>query len=85
MENNNSKEESLQDESLQEESIQTTLPVSSSDLKTISIKLEGSHSDLLDYTKLSLQKLRTIVSEKGLSSDSSKLKKNELLKLLTPE
>ena len=39
----------------------------------------------LDYKKMSLQKLRTIVSEKGLSSESSKLKKNELLKLLVPE
>jgi hypothetical protein len=59
-----------------------TLNNPSSDLKTISINLEDSHSDSLDYKKLSLPKLRSIVSEKGLSSDPSKLKKNELLKLL---
>jgi hypothetical protein len=53
----------------------------SADFKTISINLEES----LDYKKLSLPKLRSIVSEKGLSSDSSKLKKNELLKLLGAE
>ena len=44
--------------------------------------LEDKTNDTLDYKKLSLTKLRTIVSEKGLISDSSKLKKNELLKLL---
>jgi hypothetical protein len=55
--------------------------ISSSDLKKISINLEES----IDYKKLPLQKLRNIVSEKGLSSDSSKLKKNELLKLLGAE
>ncbi len=55
---------------------------SSSDLKTISLNLEESPSDSLDYKKLSLPKLRSIVSEKRLSTDPSKLKKNELLKLL---
>jgi hypothetical protein len=34
---------------------------------------------------MSLNKLRSVVVEKGLSSDSSKLKKNELLKLLASE
>jgi hypothetical protein len=38
-----------------------------------------------DYKKYSLNKLRSIVSEKGLVKDSSKLKKNELLKLLGVE
>jgi hypothetical protein len=57
----------------------------SSDLKTISIDLEESNHDSLDYKKLSLPKLRSIVSEKGLVSDASKLKKNELLKLLDSE
>ena len=65
-------------EYLHEESLKN----SSSDLKTISLNLEESHSDSLDYKKLSLPKLRSIVSEKGLSTDSSKLKKNELFKLL---
>jgi hypothetical protein len=56
-----------------------------SDLKTISINLEDPHQDSLDYKKQSLPKLRSIVSEKGLASDASKLKKNELLKLLGAE
>jgi hypothetical protein len=57
----------------------------SADLKTISINLEDPHSDSLDYKKLSLPKLRSIVTEKGLAADASKLKKNELLKLLGAE
>ena len=57
-------------------------PISASDLKTININLEESH---LDYKKLPLPKLRSIVAEKGLSADASKLKKNELLKLLGSE
>ena len=57
-------------------------PISASDLKTININLEESQ---LDYKKLPLPKLRSIVAEKGLSRDASKLKKNELLKLLGSE
>ena len=50
------------------------------ELKTISINLgEETHTE---YKKLSLQKLRTLVVEKGLTIDSSKLKKNDLLKML---
>jgi hypothetical protein len=44
-----------------------------------------SESDTCDYKKMSLNKLRSVVVEKGLASDSSKLKKNELLKLLSSE
>ena len=56
-------------------------PFSATDLKTINIHLDES----LDYKKLPLPKLRTIVSEKGLATDTTKLKKNELLKLLEIE
>ena len=56
--------------------------ITSSDFKTININLEESHSENVDFKKLSLSKLRSIVSEKNLVGDSSKLKKNELLKLL---
>jgi cobalamin biosynthesis protein CobT len=54
-----------------------------SDLKTISINLEES-TEKIDYKKLQLPKLKSIVVEKGLAttSDTSKLKKAELLKLL---
>ena len=74
----NKLEETIYGETLQE-------PLNISDLKTISINLEDPHPDSLDYKKLSLPKLRSIVSEKGLSTDASKLKKNELLKLLGAE
>ena len=55
------------------------------DLKSISISnLEESKNDepMIDYKKLSLQKLKSIVTEKGLISDASKLKKHDLLSLL---
>jgi hypothetical protein len=55
------------------------------DLKKISINLEEPHNLTMDYKKLSLTKLRSVVSEKSLSNDASKLKKNELLKLLGVE
>ena len=44
-------------------------------------------SSELDYKKMSIQKLRQLVSEKGLapSSETSKMKKPELLKLLEAE
>jgi len=56
-----------------------------SDLKSININLEESNNETIDYKKLSLTKLRSVVAEKGLSSDSSKLKKQDLLKLLGVE
>lgn len=58
------------------------------DLKTINISsLEESPKELekIDYKKLPIGKLKSIVVEKGLVTDSSKLKKNELLKLLEDE
>jgi hypothetical protein len=64
--------------------------LSSSDLKTISINL-GDESNInetnVDYRKLQIPKLRSIVIEKGLASnsDATKLKKPELLKLLGVE
>ena len=57
------------------------LNVLESEFKKININLEETNESQ-DYKKLSLNKLRSIVTEKGLSTDSSKLKKPELLKLL---
>jgi len=56
-------------------------------LKSINISSleEVKNSDIIDYKKLTLSKLRSTVVEKGLVEDSSKLKKNELLKLLGVE
>ncbi len=59
--------------------------ISASDLKTININLDEIHADSVDYKKLPLPKLRSIVTDKGLADDASKLKKQELLKLLETE
>jgi hypothetical protein len=55
--------------------------------KTINLEdLEGPKSiDILDYKKVSLNKLKSILVEKGIVTDASKLKKNEILKLLEVE
>jgi hypothetical protein len=50
-----------------------------------SIHMTFPTDENIDYKKLSLNKLRQIVSGKNLSSDSSKLKKQDLLKLLGVE
>lgn len=67
-----------------EENKDETNIISQTEFKTININLE-EQLDSLDYKKFQLTKLRSIVTEKGLSTDSSKLKKNELLKLLGVE
>jgi len=38
--------------------------------------------NIIDYKKLPLNKLRSVITEKGLVTDSSKMKKPEMLKLL---
>jgi len=68
---------------------ETHLNISASDLKTINISLEEGGEEhgveSVDYKKLPLPKLRNIVTEKGLAADATKMKKNELLKLLESE
>jgi hypothetical protein len=64
--------------------------VFTSDLKTISINLGEENTvneGVVDYKKLQLPKLRSVVVEKGLASntDVAKLKKTELFKLLGVE
>jgi hypothetical protein len=58
-------------------------------LKSIAIDMDisniSSNKEKDDYKKMSLNKLRDLVCEKGLVKDASKLKKNELLKLLGAE
>ena len=69
--------------SFPDENIKDDIDILESTLKTIHINLEDSTTtELVDYAKLPLTKLRSVVSEKGLSSDTSKIKKQELLKLL---
>jgi hypothetical protein len=87
--------ESLSEENLDEVENDTELTANESItltnadfIKSIDISsLEESNKDIesFDYKKMSLNKLRSIVIEKGLASDSSKLKKNELLKMLNSE
>jgi hypothetical protein len=50
-----------------------------------SIHMSFPTSENVDYKKMSLNKLRQTVSDKKLSSDTSKLKKQDLLKLLGVE
>jgi len=63
--------------------------VSLFDLKSINIsnleENEGDQSNSLELRKQPVNKLRSIVAEKGLAVDPSKLKKPELLKLLGVE
>ena len=58
-------------------------------LSNISINDLGENEDLQssknEYKKLSLNKLREVVVSKGLTTDASKLKKNDILKLLGEE
>lgn len=54
------------------------------ELKTVNVNLE-ENKDNLDLKKLSINKLRNIAVDKGISSDVSKLKKNDILKLLGVE
>ena len=51
----------------------------------ISIDLNVSVQNKLDYKKMSLNKLRDVVTQKGLVVDASKLKKNDILKMLGDE
>ena len=77
-----------QEEKLDEEEEKLDLVEENANLepefKKININLEETIENQ-DYKKLSLNKLRSIVTEKGLSTDPSKLKKPELLKLLEVE
>lgn len=52
------------------------------DLKKINIFHLEEVDGFLDYKKCSVSKLKSLVVEKGLVADATRLKKNELLKLL---
>ena len=59
-------------ESIEEDKLQFLKSIHITDLETESV----------DYKKLPIHKLRSLVVEKGLCVDSSKMKKNEILKLI---
>ena len=84
-----SQDEDDDDESESSESVNLVELDSTNDLNALDISLSNSNDkqlnldlSVLDYKKLSLNKLRNIVTEKGLSEDANKLKKQDLLKLL---
>jgi hypothetical protein len=54
-------------------------------IKITTLEEEKRLQDVIDYKKMSLNKLKSIVVERGLVQDSSKFKKPELLKLLNVE
>jgi flagellar biosynthesis GTPase FlhF len=57
----------------------------SSDLKSISITDLEEPNKKQEYKKMSINKLREVVVEKGIITEASKLKKQDLLKLLGDE
>jgi len=74
------------------ESEQSDLKVSSDDflnLKNVTItdlgEAEEGQASKSEYKKMSLNKLREVAVSKGVVADASKLKKNEILKLLGDE
>jgi len=89
LDNSESDGESDDSRSESSESVNLVEIESSNDLEALNISLgnlDDKHINLdlsiTDYKKLSLNKLRSLVLEKGLSDDANKLKKQELLKLL---
>jgi len=70
----------LEDLDVSLKSIAIDMDISNTGDSNISINKEKD-----DYKKMSLNKLRELVCEKGLVVDASKLKKNELLKMLGAE
>ena len=73
-------------EDLEDEDVEEEQNVSLFDLKSINISnLEENKPDSIELRKQPVNKLRSIVAEKGLAADPSKLKKPELLKLLGAE
>jgi hypothetical protein len=75
LESNNNKE--LLDSSLFE-----LKSINISSLEEEKEKEKEEDKEIIDFKKLTLNKLRDIVIKKGLSNDALKLKKNDLLKLL---
>ena len=73
------------EEENESENINETIMSDLDIFKTINISnLDDSDSkqmNILEYKKLSLARLRTLVVEKGFATDSSKMKKQEILKL----
>ena len=61
------------------------LDLKSINIDNITISETTETNELVDYKKMNINKLKNVVVAKGLLSDASKLKKNEILKLLGAE
>ena len=73
----------ISNEPIFEENTHETITELSEDPSAIIVKhIDLEHEEPVDYKKASIQKLKNLVLEKGLAADASKLKKQELLKLL---
>ena len=88
LENNLKEENSKSEDILSEEIIIATENVSSEE-DNIQQPIDDTDTDIIvikketnDYKKMPITKLKALVSEKGLSENISKLKKNELIQLL---
>ena len=73
----------LEDNMIQVEKIEVNMD----NIENMEVNIENDNISLKEnlkdiYNKMSVQELRKVVITKGLCSDSSKLKKNELLKML---
>jgi len=53
------------------------------DKSQVSLPNPMAHVTTLDYKKMSMNKLKEYAISKGLITESNKMKKNELIKLLT--
>lgn len=83
------------DEVVEYEEVEVIETVSNTELQDLSDLKEinddftlGASSktiEILDYAKLNVRTLRDLVQEKGLASNTKKMKKPDLLKLLQPE
>lgn len=77
----------LKEEEMDTEKAPQEYLVNSEQLKTISIvdndnDSDDEHPDSQDYKKMSLTKLRELAVKNNLTNDASKMKKNDILKLM---
>ena len=90
IEHSNLEDANLEDANLEDANLEdANLEDIDASLKSISINDISTNflvnKGKIDYKKMSLNKLREVVVEKGLIVDASKLKKNDLLKMLGDE
>ena len=78
--NNDNNENTIDEELKEQNNMQFLKTITISDLGED--ETEDINKSKIDYKKMSVDKLRKVVTEKGLNIDASKLKKNEIIPLL---